>query len=510
MYFTSIKSGSISFIITVCLALPCLGQVAQLDRYELILANRFDVENPQVTSLGKEGILVLRRIKGKTKDQIELIKLDTTLHENWRGAITVEKNLSIAMVVARDQEVYMLLRSVAYGNFDFNVIAMDIRSRGYRSYLVKNLIPFQPTNFNITTNAILVGGYFNYRPVVLHFSFASGRSRLLPGFFNDLGEINQIKIYDDGLIDILVGTRNIQRKKVLWIRSYTPEGDLIQATLLEGGLDKNLIFGKSLRTQDGTLIIAGSFGVRNVEFSRGIFTTEVSLRDKPVIKYYDFSDLENFFKFMRPKRESRVVERIEKRKQRGKQNRKSYRFLPHELLQHGNEFLLLGEAYFPRYTYANPYGFFGGNSIYSGSTIRGERIFDGYRYTHASIIGFNKIGNLLWDNSFEINDIKTFTLNQYVKLVSKNDQLGMLYLFDNELRSKTIQRNHVVEGKSTNALKAKYEDDLVKEKDTESSSLEYWYDPYFYAYGIQVVRNLKDSKNDLGRKVLFINKLKYQ
>jgi hypothetical protein len=510
MYFTSIKSGSISFIITVCLALPGLGQVAQLDRYELTLENRFGVENPQVTSLGSEGILVQRRIKGKTKDQLELIKLDTTLHENWRGVITVEKNLSITMVVARDKVVYMLLRSVAYGNFDFNVIAMDIRSRGYRSYLVKNLIPFSPSDFNITTTAILIGGYFNSRPVVLHFSFASGRSRLLPGFFNDLGEINQIKTYDDGLIDILVSTRNIQRKKVLWIRSYTPEGDLIHATILEGGLDKNLIFGKSLRTEDGTLIIAGSFGVRNVEFSRGIFTTEVSPGDTPVLKYYNFSDLENFFKFMRPKRETRVVERIEKRKQRGKQNRKSYRFLPQELLQHGNEFLLLGETYFPRYTYANPYGFFGGNSIYSGSTIRGERIFDGYRYTHASVIGFDKIGKLVWDNSLEINDIKTFTLKQYVKLTSKEDQLGMLYLFDNELRSKTIQRNQVVEGKSTKALKSKYEDDIVREKDTESSDLENWYDPYFYAYGIQFVRSSKNGMNDSGRKVLFINKLKFQ
>ena len=213
---------------------------------------------------------------------------------------------------------------------------------------------------------------------------------------------------------------------------------------------------------------------------------------------------------MRPKRESWVLARIEKRKQKGKQNRKSYRFLPHELQQHGNEFLLLGEVYFPRYTYANPYGFFGGNSIYSGSTVRGERIFDGYRYTHAPVIGFDRNGKLTWDNSFEMNDIKTFTLNQYVRLSSKDDRLGMLYLFENELRSKTIQRNQVVDGKSTNVLKSKYEDDIVREKDTESSTLEYWYDPYFYAYGIQFVRGSKDGKNDLGRKVLFINKVKFQ
>jgi hypothetical protein len=503
MYFTSIKSGSISFILTVCLALPCFGQVAQLDRYELVLENRVGLDNPQVLSLDTEGILIHRRIKGKTMDQLDLIKIDTALRENWRGAITIEKNLSISKVVARNKMVYMLLRSVAYGNFDFNVLAMDVRTRAYSRYLIKNLIPLNPTDFSISTNAILIGGYFNSRPVVLHFSFATGRSRLLPGFFNELGELNQIKTYDDGLIDIVVSTRNIERKKVLWIRSYSPEGDLLNTSVLEGDVNKSLIFGRSLRKPDGTQIIAGSFGVRNVEFSRGIFIAGINSGSENIIQYYNFSDLENFFKFMKPGRESRLRERIEKRKIRGKKNRQSYRFLPQELNQYGNDYLLLGEVFYPRYQYASPYSFI-------GSSFRGERIFDGYRYTHASIIGFDQNGKLKWDNAFEMNDIKTFTLSQYVKLAPANDRLGMLYLFENELRSKTIQRNQVLEGKSTKALKSKFDADIIKEKETESSALEYWHDSYFFAYGIQYVHNREDGKNGTGRRVLFINKLKYQ
>lgn len=510
MYFTSLKSGSISFILTLFIALPCLGQVVQLERYELVLDNRGVLDHPQVSSLGAQGILIHRRIKGKTKDQLELIKVDTALNENWRGAITVEKNLAITKVVARNQMVFMLLRSVAYGNFDFNVLAMNTRTREYSNYLIKNLIPLSPTDFSVSTNAMLVGGYFNNRPVVLHFSFASGRSRLLPGFFNDLGELNEIKIYPDGLIDIIVSTRNLQRRKVLWVRSYTPEGDLVNTTVLEGNSDKSLIFGRSLRKPDGTQIIAGSFGVRNIEFSRGIFFTEIRPGSEPILQYYNFSDLENFFQFMKPKRERRVKEKIERRKERGKTNRQSYRFLIHELLPYKNEYLLLGEAFYPRYQYANPYGFFGSTSFYSGSTVRGERIFDGYRYTHASLMGFTGNGQLKWDNAFEINDIKTFTLTQYVKLAPDHDRFGLLYLFDNELRSKKIQYDQVLEEKSKKPLKSKFDTDIVKEKNTESSGLEYWYAPYFFAHGIQYIYNSKEDKNSSGRKVLFINKLKYQ
>lgn len=499
MCFTLIKSGSISLILIFCFALPSFGQVAQLDRYELVLDDQYGIDYPRVTSLYAEGILIHRKISGKTDDQVEVIKLDTSLHEDWRGAIPIEKNLTISKVMARDQMVYLLLRSASYGNFNFEIIAMDVNTRNYNRYLVRNLIPLNPTDFSISTNAILIGGYFNSTPVVLHFSFGTGRSRLLPGFFNDPGVLNQIKTDDDGLIDIIVSTRNIQRKKILWIRSYTPEGDLIKATVIEGDVDKNLIFGKVFRKADGSQIIAGSFGVRNTEYSRGVFITEIKPDGEQTMHYYNFTDLENFFKFMKPRHEARFKERIANRKLRGKKNRQSYRFLTHELHQYGNEFILLGEAFYPRYAYSNTYFF----------SLRGDRIFDGYRYTHAAIIAFDETGQLKWDNAFEINDIKTFYLNQFVRLVPKNEELGMLYLFENTLRTKKISHSQVLEEKSTQALKTKFDTDVVKEKDTELSGLEYWYAPYLYAHGIQYVSGSKGVKNDADRRVLFINKLKY-
>jgi len=507
MCFTSIRLGSISLTLLLGLALPCLSQVTQLGRYELTLDDRYGIDDPEVISLGAEGTLIQRRIIGKTTDQLDLIKLDTTLRENWKGVIPLEKNLILSKIATRDQVAFLLFKTAGYGNFDFTIIAMHAGTRNYNKYVVKNLIPLSPSDFKISTNAILIGGYFNNLPVVLHFSFSTGRSRLLPGFFNELGELNEIKTYNDGLIDITVSNRNLKRKKVIWVRSYTPEGDLIQATVLEGDLDKNLIFGRSLRKSDGTQIVAGSFGIRNIEYSRGIFIAEIKPGGEKSMHYHNFSDLENFFKFMRPRREARITARIENRKMKGKKNRQSYRFLTDELHQYGDDFLLLGEVYFPRYQYANPYGFFGPGA-YSGS--RGERIFDGYRYTHASVIGFGEQGQLKWDNTFEMGDTKTFSLKQYVKLAPKEDRLGLLYLFDNAVRSKTIQKNQVLEGKSFSPLKLKFDTDLVREKNNETTMLEYWYHPYFYAHGIQYVRDSRNGRNESGRKVLFINKLKFQ
>ena len=124
-------------------------------------------------------------------------------------------------------------------------------------------------------------------------------------------------------------------------------------------------------------------------------------------------------------------------------------------------------------------------------------------------MGFDDNGKLLCDNSFEINDVKTLTLEQFVKIDAKEDKIALHYLFNNEIRSKIIKDNTVLEGKTSDPIKLKLEDDVMKKNDTELSKLEYWYKDYFIAYGIQLVTNIHHGGNSK-RKVFFINKISYR
>jgi len=85
----------------------------------------------------------------------------------------------------------------------------------------------------------------------------------------------------------------------------------------------------------------------------------------------------------------------------------------------------------------------------------------------------------------------------------------LLYLYENEVRSKTINQNQVLKEKSKQPLKLKYDSDNVKEKKTVTSFLEYWYSPYFLAWGIQEVSHSNTGNDFSDRTVLFINKIKY-
>jgi hypothetical protein len=379
-----------------------------------------------------------------------------------------------------------------------------IKDGAYGIYDIKNMIPFDPTDFLVTNQGVMIGGYFNYRPLVLFYNFTTKTSKILPGFFNEQGEINQIKLNSNGSVDVIVSANNSQRKKCLWIRNYDNQGELIKTTVLEPDINKNLIFGRSAKIPNDAQVVAGVYGNKNVKYSRGIFVAEINQIGEYKINYYNFADLQNFFSYMKAKKERRVKDRIERKKVKGKKIKFNYRLLVHDIVPYKDKYVMLGEAFYPKYRYGNGIGYG------PDAAMRGEQIFDGYQYTHAVVIGFDAQGDLKWDNSFEINDVKTFELQQLVRIAPADEHIVLLYFYENLIRSKIIKDNQVLEGKTTDPIKSNFQNDEVNEKNTESSKLDYWYSKYFFASGVQKVRTPRTGKEGGYRKVFFINKLRYQ
>jgi hypothetical protein len=211
---------------------------------------------------------------------------------------------------------------------------------------------------------------------------------------------------------------------------------------------------------------------------------------------------------MKAKKERRIKDRIERRRIKGKKIKFNYRLMVHEVIPYEDQFIMLGEAFLPRYSSRS----FGGPAIGSYSpwqygmapptyrTYNNDLVFDGYQYTHAVAIGFDKSANLTWDNSFEINGIKVFHLEQFVKIFPRKDHIVLVYMFENALRTKIIRGDKVLEGTIQTAIGT---DDGSKTADTRAGKLEYWYDQHFFVSGVQTVKS-----GDNSRRVFFINKLR--
>jgi hypothetical protein len=420
-FFTSIRWWQTDFWI-VFFAISFLsshhtnGQVAQPGRFEVPIAS--EDEDFEIISGEEHGLYLYRLFVSPKQTDLQLIKLDTSFTQQWGGFMPVEKDYVLMSKKAFKGKLYLLFRYFNYSRNDFLLYIVDDDGNFTRS-VIKGYIPFSPTEFQITEQAALIGGYYNKVPLVLHYSLAKLNSKVLPGIFNESGELTQVHTYDDGSFDVLISAFTYTKQRTIWIKNYDPEGNLISNVPLEAPGNKHLIFGRSIKGKDNMKLIAGVYGSRSTEYSHGIFIASIDPSGFQQIRYYQFADLENFFKYMKAKREERVKARIQRRKVKGKKVRMNYRFLVHELVPYKDQYILLGEAFYPKYRSMDRTGyssFF--TTSYSGGMIQNGRIFEGYFYTHAIVMGFNPNGKLLWDNSFEINDVKTFTLEQHLRLNS--------------------------------------------------------------------------------------------
>lgn len=505
-FFTSIKWWCLSVSI-IALAITPLACDAQ----QVLQTNRFELFSPrdeppfEVLPAHEDGIFLYRRVGTNTQDHIQLIKLDTAFREQWKGFLPIDDRFVLVGKKVDEKKLYFLLRYRDFTRNNFQLFTIDVATGDFVMRDIKNFIPFTPTEFQVTHKGAIMGGYYNQVPVVVYYGFESARARVVPGLLNEAGDLTQLKAYRDGSFDVLISARNYKGQNTIFIKSYDENGDLLRNFALDPTDNSHLIFARSMKTSNDLEVVAGVFGGKNSLYSRGLFLAAIDTEGNQQLRYYNYGDLENFFKYMKAKREARVKERIERRKIKGKKTRFNYRFLVHEIVPYKNQYILLGEAFYPKYVSVDhslsPF-FFSSGGV-PNNMMRDGRIFDGYHYTHAVVMGFDQAGKLLWDNSFEINDVKTFTLEQFVKLEVQGDRIALLYLFDNELRTKIIQDDQVLEGKTIETIKTNFDSDVVRKDQTSMNKLEYWYKDYFYAYGVQEIANAERGK----RRVFFINKI---
>ena len=514
MYFTltkSVRSKQRFCIVLFCFAFHSVlfSQIQQLARFELPVD--FGKENFNVISAQQSGLLLYRNLETKEGRQLELIRVDSTLKQVWQGYIPVDRDLVLLKSQVKPNLLFLLLKSRSYNSGDFLILSVQLDNGKYSTYVVKNFIPFSPAQFNLTSEAALIGGYFNYRPLIVYYNFLQRQSKVLPGFLNEPGELNQVRTNVDGSIDVIVSGKNLERKNCLWLRNYDNQGTLVKTIVLTPDEKRSLIFGSSMQSSEDEQVVSGVYG-RYTSYSRGIFVAVINSVGEYTIRYYNFSELQRFFNYMKAGRERRIKSRIERRKIKGKKSKFNYRFLVHELVPYNNQYILIGEAFYPHYSYSSS-SFrtfnYAPRYAYAGPLYRDGLIFDGYNYTHAVVIGFDKSGKLLWDNSFEINDVRSMQLEQFVKIQPEEDRVVLLYLFENALRSKIIKGSEVLEGKTTDILNPDGQGKKEKAKNIENSKLDHWYGQYFFAFGNQAIQPGKGDEANKG-KMFFINKITYK
>ena len=434
-------------------------------------------------------------------------RLDTALNQVWTRIYPIPFDSYLIGTEYHDGKYYLLFNASRYRNEDLLLLEIDSKEGSFRKIEINTVFPIQLTFFEVIDDNVLFSGYTNFRPVLLTFNLNVQKPRVVPGFYDDKSDILDIVIDDDAHMFTVIQSEKLQGNRfTMKAKTFTSDGDLIQNNSITPGEKKSLVDGSSTMFFGGFQYIAGTFSKKASQYSRGLYLAKFVNGRQQFIKYHDYADLTNFFGYMNERRERRIKERIERKKRKGKKPKFSYRLLVHDIIQREDEYLMIAEAYYPRYSsYSSPGSYGSVNSGYNNYNPS----FMGYKYTHAVVVAFDRNGNILWDNSFEVNDIETYALEEFVAVNHEKDKTILMYLEDNTIRSKVVEGNEIYEGKTFNPVRLAYEKDEIKSRDPEIEGLKRWYGNFMYAFGEQRIINEQGEGGRNERRVFYINKITY-
>jgi len=299
------------------------------------------------------------------------------------------------------------------------------------------------------------------------------------------------------------------RKTRLLLKQLTERGQLVRSEFVQAESERSLITAQISPPQDTTArLLMGTYSLRDATYAQGLFATDLSngAGPKAPLRFYDFLRLKHFFDYLKPARQARLRLRTERRLAKAmRPMRWHYRLLLHELVPQPNGgYVLVAEVYYPHYRYNNYGGNFPGPGGFSPSPYNfpNSRVFDGFQTTHVLVCGFDRQGTLLWDNTFVVDNVRRYDLEETVRVQTLPDgRLVLAYLDESKLRYKLVSQAEPSPNNLQVPIQTAGPGVVEKVTSTEQADLQAWYGRRFVASGYQQVRTPHSSE----RSVFFLN-----
>jgi len=492
-----------------------------------------------ILPVGKNGVILFNENddKGsKGEKVVEFTKYDANFKKVWTKEQAVGSRLDLSKYDYDDDNLYLLMMS-AGAKPEYSVLRLSIGSGAITVTNGQMPVRFAVRDFKAMGGDALWGGstvpsywqaclygcsfglargMVSTTPILMHTDLTAQSSEMIrlptkgSAAVSDVAKNPQAKTFS-----AVIANHPDKRTYQLNVKEvYANGGEKSEFTIDPEGANVPLdAHVSNLKDKDrliiGTYSLPSATGKKNISsLSDGFYLAKASGEKQKFIKYYAFSDLKSFWRYIESTYSARQAKRIKKRAKKkedaGQKLDINYQLLVHDVLEYNDQYIMVAEAYYPEYHTEVYTEYVNGKPV-----TRTRQVFDGWRYTHAIVCGFDKNGGLLWDNTFEIWDILTFNLKERVRVLPQNGEIVLAYSFGGAIRSKVIRGSEVVDGKSSTPIETSKSGDQVKAN--YDSDMAFWYDNYFVTWGYQRIKNTEE-KGKGGKKkrtVFYFNKIEY-
>lgn len=484
-----------------------------------------DVESYHVEPLGEQGVLVYYQT-GEADEKGNVLwafaLLDTKLKQKWIKSIPLGRTLLLSSVTSDNGKVFFLFKNHEKVSRDYDIYEIVIFNKKTEHFTnVSGSIPYKSdiAGFEVIMNTACIGLKLNNQKADLAFV--------------DLisGAIQPVHL--DMESSALIETMHVDRKTkefyivVKYYNSVTFFKDIIYLFDKTGKeLDKlkveypdNIRLPRNYRfasISKNSLTLLGTYDLITAKrpswnsisdndnsndetLTAGIFYLKfVNGKQKKLI-FYDFTKFDKAY----ASSQGREVHISKDKSDNSRLVNIYYRTGVPKIVSLGNETVIYVELFKPVYKTETrmDYDFYGRQYPIT------YQVFDGYDYYDVIFAGINSDGNLLWNNDFSIDNLKSHSPTNHVIAVTDKQLLTMAYVNNGKIVSQTFDKSNDLSDKEKVSLETVFAKDQIIQD--ENNKIKYWYDDYYLVYGYQKLKN-RTLENKSYRTVFFINKIAFK
>jgi hypothetical protein len=484
---------SILILVFLLFSTGVSAQLEQTKRLEFELSSNSE-EDYQMIPLAERGFVMMHSKNDylRRNPMISFQKYDSTFNKIWETTFRPDDEYDLLKSYYNDNFLFALFKK---GNESkIGILRIDFDS-GDKIYNEGDMLTnMDVEHFTILRSKAIITGQYNDRPVAVLFSLFDKTSKVLPELHANYFDIVEIDVNEQSE-NIYIMLKN-QRNCNFVMKTYNYEGKMLKTTQI-GDRSQTPVSGKILNLNDKEIILTGSFSEGCSLLSNGIYVHHLGQENPQFIR---FEELDNFFKFLSPKREAKVKERIKNKKKKGKEVNLRYRLHLHDIVQNEDGWILIAEIFYPEYKSPSSTVFSNMNNYRIGTDV-----YNNFRFTHTVLCGFDKSGKLLWNNSVSMENVESGELNDKVQIFKQNDSFVLAYPNEEFIKTILIKGNETPQNLEKYSLKQNNEISNITE--TKESNLHAWYQQNFLSYGYQSV---KKGGALSSKEVFFVNKLSYK
>ena len=509
-----------------------------------------DDDNYRLENLGENGLMILYTSKEKTEGnknkKVYFTKISPELSEDYTEEVLVKKEYDIQFHYLEGENLYYLLSSSStikkYQLLRFNVVSKETETiegempkkmsvsgfwvKGGIVYLVGNAMKSQGMRclefcgvYATLGCGVLFGLMQNPYSEPLFVCIDMAEKKPSFGKWTATKKkkkitIASVSIPDSGAYaDVLVFEKVKKLNIVYTLRAEG--GEFSKATKLSFKSNAQPISIKTHTFGTDEQYMTGLFSnTNNARASQGIFFAEINDRKLKNVNIIPFKNLKNYKSIMH----SGQAKSVDKKKRKGKTDAVlSLQAYQHDMFKIGEENVLISEFFYPTYRTETTVTV----DAKGRTTTRTRTVFDGYQYTSVLVTAFDNTGKLLWDRALSINEMeKHMTVRERVKVMgSENGDLTFVYTGTTYNKAKKRSENNIIyatlsgtefsDKNKVNLVEALGVDMLEKKKVSVSTKIEYWFDKYFIAYGVETSKPQKGQKSKRKKTLIYVTKLSF-